>query len=114
HEARLPRAAEATGIAGTPAYMAPEMLGGQAPSTRTDAYLLGATLHEIVTGRPPHLEATMRETLESVLRSSPLAADQGPTELVAVVRRAMDADPAARFADVGELRAALEAFLEHR
>jgi serine/threonine-protein kinase len=113
-EARLPRAEAAVGIAGTPAYMAPEMLGGQAPSTQTDIYLLGATLHEIVTGRPPHLEATMRETLESVLRSAPLAADQGPSELVAVVRRAMAAEPGARFGEVAELRGALEAFLEHR
>ncbi len=39
-ETRLPRAEAAVGIAGTPADMAPEMLGGEAPSTRTDIYLL--------------------------------------------------------------------------
>lgn len=113
-EHRLPRAADALAIAGTPAYMAPEMLGGQALSPRTDVYLLGATLHEILTGRPPHLGATLAETLENVRLSAPLALDRGPAELVAVVQKAMAADPAARFGGVAELRAALEAFLEHR
>ena len=115
-EHRLPRAADALAIAGTPAYMAPEMLGGQALSPRTDVYLLGATLHEILTGRPPHLGATLAETLENVRLSAPLALALalGPAELVAVVQKAMAADPAARFGGVAELRAAVEAFLEHR
>jgi serine/threonine-protein kinase len=113
-EDRLPRAADAVAIAGTPAYMAPEMLGGQALSPRTDVYLLGSTLHEILTGRPPHLGATLAETLENVSRSAPLALDRGPVELIAVVQKAMAHDPAARFGGVAELRAALEAFLEHR
>ncbi|MEP7126313.1 MAG: serine/threonine-protein kinase [Byssovorax sp.] len=113
-ESRLPRAVDAVAIAGTPAYMAPEMLGGQTLSPRTDGYLLGATLYEILTGLPPHLGATLAETLENVRRSSPLAPDRGPAELAAVVQKAMAADPAARFAGVAELRAALEAFLEHR
>ena len=113
-EDRLPRAADATAIAGTPAYMAPEMLGGQTLSPRTDVYLLGATLHEILTGRPPHLGATLAETLENVRHSAPLALDHGPAELGAVVQKAMAHDPSARFGGVAELRAALEAFLEHR
>src|SRR5678815_4585974 len=54
---RLPLAANATEPAGTPVYMAPEMLGrdGLPPlSERTDIYLAGAVLFEIVAGRPPH------------------------------------------------------------
>ena len=51
-----------TQIAGTPAYMAPEMLGGDGAeiSPRTDVYLLGAVLYEILAGRAPHtgLDAT--------------------------------------------------------
>ena len=113
-EDRLPRAIEAVAIAGTPAYMAPEMLGGQTISRRTDVYLLGATLYEIVVGHPPHLGATVREALESVLRSAPPIPEKAPGELVAVMRTAMSAEPAERFGNAAELRAALEAFLEHR
>jgi serine/threonine-protein kinase len=46
----------ATQLAGTPAYMAPEMLGtpGARLSAKTDVYLLGAMLFEVLVGRAPH------------------------------------------------------------
>ena len=47
------------GNPGTPVYMAPEMLGREgsaALSERTDVYLAGAVLFEIIAGRPPHGE----------------------------------------------------------
>jgi serine/threonine protein kinase len=52
---RLPLASEAKEMAGTPAYMAPEMLGSGVLTERTDVYLLGAILHEllVVTRRTP-------------------------------------------------------------
>src|SRR5690606_8689637 len=55
---RFPLASEATELAGTPSYMAPEMLGREAGpplSERTDVYLAGAVLYELITGRPPHV-----------------------------------------------------------
>src|SRR5689334_21645835 len=54
-QGRLPLAAEQNEIAGTPCYMAPEMLGALGKlSERTDVYLLGAILHENLSGEPPH------------------------------------------------------------
>jgi len=51
--------------AGTPRYMAPEMLQGVGPwlTPRTDVYLLGATLHEVLTRTARHRGATLRATL---------------------------------------------------
>jgi eukaryotic-like serine/threonine-protein kinase len=113
---RLPVLAEVDSIAGTPAYMAPEMLEGRGDvlSVRTDVYLLGSLLYEIVTGWPPHLAATTREIFYKIARSSPALPPSTPAELEGIVRRALARDPGARFGSAEELRLALAAFLEHR
>ena len=53
---RLGGGVDTSGIAGTPAYMAPEQARGDAEDLgpATDVYLLGAVLFEIATGRRPH------------------------------------------------------------
>lgn len=113
---RLPRARDATEMAGTPVYMAPEMLGG-APerlSERTDVYLLGAILYEILAGRPPHAAGDADAVVRSVIASTPALPDSAPPDLAAICRRAMAADPDRRFASAEEIRLALVQFLERR
>jgi serine/threonine-protein kinase len=54
-DGRLPLARDCKTLVGTPCYMAPELMRGPAGlSERTDLYLLGGMLHEIVEGQPPN------------------------------------------------------------
>lgn len=112
---RLPLAKHATDMAGTPCYMAPEMLGGHVSNVteRTDVYLLGATLYELVTGRPPHDAATLDKVIASIVRTPPPIPDDVPMELARILRRALDADPHGRFENVEQIRISLLGFVEH-
>lgn len=111
---RFPLAADARAMAGTPSYMAPEMLGGDEPHIGpwTDVYLVGAVLYEILAGHAPHEGETLSEVLHSVLQGpSPV---KGYPELGRICERAMDIDRSARFENIEQFRLALEGFLRHR
>ncbi len=114
---RFPLAANATALAGTPSYMAPEMLGredGVGLSERTDVYLAGAVLHEVIAGKPPHVGSNMFAVIASVITSRPELPATAPRELASICAEAMRADPAERFVSCDELRRALRDYLEHR
>ena len=93
-------------VEGTPAYMAPEQLRGEPADARSDVFALCVALHEAVAGRRPFEADTTVELLAAIERGPPpLAA--GPDWLARVVARGLAADPAARFASMAELVAAL-------
>ena len=112
----LPRAADIARVAGTPEYMAPELAKGAGPriDARTDVYLLGAILHELVTGDPPHRSPHILGRLYLAFRSEPQDYPGVPDELVAILHRAMHREPEARYADVPALRDAVASYLTHR
>ena len=114
--APIPRAWDVTAVAGTPGYMAPEMViaEGRQLSERTDVYQLGAILHEIATGEQRHTGEDVVEQLASAYASNPpvYGADV-PVELAHICREAMAADPAERYPSVGALRRAIDVFLSH-
>ncbi len=114
---RLPLVGDANALAGTPCYMAPEMLGresGPRISERTDVYLAGAVLFELVAGKPPHAGASAIEVIASVIESKPALPPSVPAELARIVMRAMHSDPDERYESVEALRIELQRYLEHR
>jgi len=104
-----PAGAAETGAVGTPLYMAPEQASGDAIDERADIYALGATLHHLVSGRPPFGGATHAE-LATQHRSEPRPRLVAPgvrprvvSGIDAVIARMMAKQPEARFASYDEL-----------
>lgn len=113
----MPRGRDLAAVCGTPAYLSPEQAAGDGPalSERTDVYLLGAILHEIVTGEARHPGSSVRECLFAAWASEPPEyGDDVPTSLATICRRATARDPADRYPDAEAFRQALHAFLTHR
>ena len=114
HQGRVALARDATQAAGTPNYMAPEMLGRGALSERTDVYLLGATLYELVTGSAPHHAPSYSEVAKKIIASRPSFPPDASPELVAIVRRAMQPNAEERYPDVRSMQRDLDDYLSHR
>lgn len=101
------------GLAGTPLYMAPELLAGSAASTRTDVYSLGVLMFFLVTGAYPVAGSTLDE-ITAAHKAGRRATVQDlrpelPGSLVQIIERAIDPDPARRFQSAGEVRNAIAA-----
>lgn len=60
-------------VMGSPGYMAPELVEGEAhiADERTDIYLLGASLYEILTGKAPHHSGSLTGMLERARAGTP-------------------------------------------
>lgn len=107
------RAADAEGKAdraGTPLYMAPEVLGDGRASVRSDVYSLGVLLYYLVSGEYPVSAQSIDELREMHTRRehrwlSEVRPDL-PIAFVQVVERAIALDPEERYANASELLAA--------
>jgi serine/threonine-protein kinase len=114
---RLPPASGVSGIAGTPGYLAPEMVDplAQPITALTDVYLLGAVLHEILTREYRHRGPNLYEVILDAYRSEPVAyGPEVPLELAQIANRATARDPRQRFPSADAFRAALVEFSRHR
>ena len=103
--------------AGTPAYMAPEMVEGDGTELgiHSDIFLLGATLYEALSGTPPYDGETLYQMMIRAYRCEYEPLDESvPPELRAICRRAMAADPKQRFDDARQMRNALVDFRRQR
>jgi eukaryotic-like serine/threonine-protein kinase len=95
-------------VAGTPAYMAPELFDGAPPEARSDQFAFAATLFEALTGERPFAGRSIIELQMHMRAGKPVGGWRAlPSSVRAIVRRALDARPSRRFASMAELEAAL-------
>jgi serine/threonine-protein kinase len=97
-------------LAGTPAYMSPEQARGEVIDRRSDVFSAGIVIWEVLAGRPLFRRATEFETLRAVCEETPppLPVPESVRHVFEpVVRTALAANRAKRFASAAELRRAL-------
>ncbi len=91
-------------IAGTPGYMAPELLRGERPTKATDIFALGIVLHQVLTGqRPIESERGLSFSPSPLLRTV-----HAPAELVQAIEGFLSADPERRCRAFERVRPAQE------
>lgn len=98
-------------IAGTPAYMAPELLDGEEATPRTDMYSLGVLLFYLATGQVPEqvssVEDLRRARQEGRRRKLRELRPDLSESFAAVIERAIARDPNQRFRTLSDMGAAL-------
>ena len=102
------------GLTGTPRYMAPEYLTGKPYNEACDVFAAGMVLYEMLTGTP----AVRGSDAHAILYAMVHQAFERPSQrqaavderLERIVMRALEKDPAQRFASAAEMAAALDEY----
>jgi Tol biopolymer transport system component len=97
-------------IEGTPPYMAPEQLRGDAPHRSTDVWAFGCVLYEMLTGKPA-FHGAGADMVAEVIKGEPdwshLPADT-PREILRLLQRCLAKDRRSRLRDIGDARIEIE------
>lgn len=110
--AELPSETHPGALVGTPAYMSPEQCSGDEVSGAADQYALGAVAYEMITGVTPFTGSTltvMQAHLEQPPQPVRSRCRECPPDLEAAVLRMLDKDPAARWPNIAQAKAAAAA-----
>ncbi|GMV12209.1 MAG: serine/threonine protein kinase [Myxococcales bacterium] len=100
-------------IVGTPYYMSPEQIRGEAADPRSDIYSLGALMYAVITGEPVFDAPRPMGVLTKHLTDLPVSPSAKfpqlniPKGISGVIMRALEKDPARRFQSVTELQFSL-------
>ncbi len=94
-------------VKGTPAYMSPEQIKGEAIDARSDLFSLGVMLFEMVTGEIPFPRATPTEMMHAIAFAKPPALyslqPNLPGDFQRIVSRCLEKKPADRYPDARAL-----------
>jgi serine/threonine protein kinase len=105
------RITQAGSVIGTAAYLSPEQVRGEEATPATDVYALGVVLYQFLTGRLPYEGSSLAELAVRQQNEKPLPPstynDEVPETLGAAVLRALEGDPARRYASASELAGGL-------
>jgi serine/threonine protein kinase len=98
-------------LIGSPLHMSPEQIRGEKTTQQSDIYSLGVTLYELIAGRPPVNGSSAYELMMAHLNRMPtplaeLRPDL-PARLSDVIAKALEKEPAKRFATAAEFLDAL-------
>jgi serine/threonine protein kinase len=100
---------------GSPLFMAPEQVRGEAPDPRTDIYGLGVVLYNLLSGAFPVHRERLQELLSAIEHGDwfplSLLRPELPRGLLRIVHRALSRDPAERFQSAEAMAEALETAL---
>ena len=105
-------------VMGTPGFMAPEQIWGQAASAgpECDVFSFGCILYRALTGQPAFDAATLVQAIDAVCRKDPLWPSAHRPELGAAVdavfQKALAKQPAQRFSSAGAFAEALAEALQ--
>ena len=102
-------------VLGTPPYMSPEQTQGETISPASDTYSLGATLYEMLTGRPPFRAATVGETMRQVIFNEPVPPSRlNPDverDIESICLKCLEKQPQQRYSTADQLAEDLSRFL---
>lgn len=103
---------------GTPMYMSPEQACGKSLDRRSDIYSLGATLYELLTGRPPFRASSLADTLRQVTDDEPVPPRRlnsgTPRDLETICLKCLEKNPARRYSTAKAFADDLVRYLQSR
>jgi len=95
-------------MVGSPSYMAPEQINGDLLGPAGDTWALGVILHEMLSGQVPFGGDRISAVLEQITTADPPLLPGLSPAAQAVLRRALEKDPAQRYPSAGALAEAFQ------
>ena len=103
-------------FSGTPRFAAPEMFDPKKPLTpQTDVYLLGATLHYILTGQPLHKGMQIQDIIQEARSDTQRIYNKEiSSDLIHLIQKATEREVRERYGSVREFQEAVQHYLDNQ